>query len=89
MTTKSAKKPALPPLPADLDPVLVKAIEDAMRPYLGVLPASGLATMQDILIDALTTHPVAVEALAELKEQDPTGASGTRVRREDEGKEEP
>jgi len=84
MTKKSAKRPALPPLPADLDPIVVEAIEKAMRPYLGVLPASGLATMQDILIDALTTHPVAVEALAELKAQAPDGGSGTRAKREEE-----
>ena len=80
---KHAKKLA-PTLPADLDPILAKAVEDAMRPYLDILPASGLETMRDILVDALTTHPVAVDALAEIRRNEPpSGGSGTRVRRDD------
>jgi hypothetical protein len=62
--------------------VIDAAIEDAMRPYLGVLPPSGLKTMRDILEDALTTHHVAVEAIDELVGGKAPGQSGTREKHE-------
>jgi hypothetical protein len=66
-----------------------EAIEDAMRPYAGVLPASGLQIMRDILEDALATHPVAVEALDEMTGGKSPGQSGTRTKGEDDGEEPP
>jgi hypothetical protein len=60
--------------------ILEETIEEAMRPYVGVLPPEGLKTMRDILEDALTTHPVALEALAELEGQPAADRSGTRPR---------
>jgi|HubBroStandDraft_6_1064221.scaffolds.fasta_scaffold289296_2 hypothetical protein len=78
MSTKSHDLPSLRAEP--LDPIVEEAIERAMRPYVGVLPPSGLQSMRDALVDALTTHPVALEALAALKEQAPQGGSGTRRR---------
>jgi hypothetical protein len=63
--------------------MIEKTIEDAMRPYLGVLPPEGLKSMRDALEDALTTHPVAVEAFDAMERQAPKQRSGTRVRGED------
>ena len=53
------------PRPADepLDPIVEATIEQAMRPYLGVLPPAALQTMRELLVDALTTHPDAVAAV--------------------------
>lgn len=59
--------------------IVAASIEDAMRPYLGVLPAHALATMREILEDTMATHPVALEALDELDKPMPD-QSGTRVR---------
>jgi len=82
---RAPKKSAAPaPAKAPLDPIIEDAIERAMRPYLGVLPPEGLKTMRDILEDTLTTHPVAVEALAEMRGEPVVDKSGTRPRREDD-----
>lgn len=63
-----------------LDPSVEATIQRAMRPYLGVLPPAGLQTMRDALVEALTTHPVAVEATEALRKQAVAAGSGTRVR---------
>jgi hypothetical protein len=60
--------------------IIAQTIEDAMRPYLHVLPPEGLKSMRDALEDALTTHPAALEALAAMEEQLPVDRSGTRPR---------
>jgi hypothetical protein len=67
-------------VPASRDELIAKAIEDAMRPYLAVLPPYALKSMRDALEEALTTHPVAVEALDEMMEQAAKDGSGTRAR---------
>jgi hypothetical protein len=67
-----------------LDPIVEETIREAMRPYLGVLPPEGLKSMRDALVDALTTHPDALEALEAIKQGPPVGRSGTRPRGEDD-----
>jgi hypothetical protein len=77
----SATMSPTPPASAEpLDPIVEETIQRAMRPYLGVLPPAALRTMRDALVDALTTHPVAVEATAALRAQAEADGSGTRVR---------
>jgi hypothetical protein len=63
--------------------MIEEMIEEAMRPYLKVLPPEGLKSMRDAIEDALTTHPVGVEALDAMERQAPQQRSGTRVRGED------
>lgn len=76
---KQAKK--TPPAKRSREQIVADTIEDAMRPYLGVLPDYALATMREILEETLATHPVAVEALDDLeKEAAAVDKSGTRVR---------
>ena len=58
-----------------------------MRPYLGVLPPEGLATMREILEETMATHPVALDALAEMEGAQPRDRSGTRAK-DGEGEEE-
>jgi hypothetical protein len=65
--------------------IIAESIEDAMRPYLGVLPPEALQTMRDILEDTMATHPVATQALDELVGQPVPDRSGTRVREENGG----
>jgi len=74
---------ATPEVPKTRAEIIAETIDDAMRPYLGVLPPEGLKSMRDALEDALTTHPVAVEALDAIEQQAPRDRSGTRVRGED------
>lgn len=82
---RAPKKPAAPaPAKPPLDPIVEDTIERAMRPYLGVLPPEGLKTMREILEDTLTTHPVALEALTEMRGEPVVDKSGTRPRREGE-----
>ncbi len=71
------KVEAAPDAPRSRREIIEATIEEAMRPYLGVLPPEGLQTMRDILEDAMTTHPVALEALDQLAAQ-PPDRSGTR-----------
>jgi hypothetical protein len=89
---RAARKTAgqMPPLP-ELDPIVTAAIVRAMRPYLDVLPMEALEIMRDRLVDALTTHPVALDALAEMRQEPGAGQSGTRVKGTsgDEGDEDP
>jgi hypothetical protein len=74
---RAKTKPAAPKTRAE---VIEATIQDAMRPYLGVMPPEGLKTMRDILEDALTTHPVATEALDDIEKQAAEEASGTRTK---------
>jgi hypothetical protein len=68
------------PAPEPLDPIVEEVIQQAMLPYLGVLPPSGLESMRYALVDALTTHPDAIDALRAMREQPAADGSGTRVR---------
>jgi hypothetical protein len=81
-----------PPRPRGepLDPIVEETIRLAMEPYIGVLPPAGLQSMRDALEDALTTHPVALEALAALEKRPTVDRSGTRRRDdgEDDGEDE-
>jgi len=64
----------------NLDPIIEETIRRAMEPYIGVLPQPALAIMRETLIDALTTHPTALEALNALQERPVVDKSGTRTR---------
>jgi hypothetical protein len=76
---KASKK--TPPAKRTRQQMVNDTIEDAMRPYLGVLPDHALKTMRDILEDTMATHPVAVEAFDEMeREAAVADGSGTRVR---------
>lgn len=68
------------PTDEPLDPIVEATIQRAMRPYLGVLPPAALQTMRDTLVEALTMHPVAVEAVDALRKRAAADGSGTRVR---------
>jgi hypothetical protein len=77
-------RPEAPPeAPKTRAEMIEEMIEEAMRPYLKVLPPEGLKSMRDAIEDALTTHPVGVEALDAMERQAPQQRSGTRVRGED------
>jgi hypothetical protein len=64
------------------DRIVAESIEEAMRPYLGVLPEEALTSMRDILEEAMETHPVALEALDAIEARPAVDRSGTRVRRD-------
>lgn len=74
---------AAPEAPKSRAEIIEELIEETMRPYLDVLPPDGLKSMRDALEDALTTHPVALDALDAMEKQAPEDRSGTRVRGED------
>lgn len=72
--------PPLPDIPED-DPVLQAEVKRALGPYEKMLPPSVLKTMRETLIDALTTHPAGIRALAKLRkahEAAQISHSGTR-----------
>ena len=74
-----------PPKKQTREEIIAETIEDAMRPYLGVLPEHALRTMRDILEDTMTTHPVALEALDALDPSQPVDESHTRPREDKSG----
>jgi hypothetical protein len=83
-TIRKAAKKTTPEKPTR-EQIVAETIEEAMLPYLGVLPAHALATMRDILEDTMSTHPVALEALDAMDAPQPVGRSGTRVRDDGDG----
>jgi hypothetical protein len=83
MSTSRKDSPATPAERRPMtrrEKIVADAIEEAMRPYLGVLPEEGLATMRDILEEAMATHPVALDALAKMEADPATDRSHTRVK---------
>jgi hypothetical protein len=80
MSKKHKAPPKPPPTMTPRERIIAEAIEDAMRPYLGVLPPEGLATMRSILEETMATHPVVLDALAEMEGAPPRDRSGTRVK---------
>jgi hypothetical protein len=72
--------PPLPDIPED-DPVLQAELKRALGPYEKMLPPDILKSMREMLIDALTTHPVGMRALEKLRkahEAAQVSKSGTR-----------
>jgi hypothetical protein len=72
--------PPPPDIPED-DPVLQAEVKRALGPYEQMLSPEILKTMRETLIDALTTHPVGIRALAKLRkahEAAQASHSGTR-----------
>jgi hypothetical protein len=84
--TRKAPKKKKAPEKQTREQIVAELVEDAMRPYLAVLPPHALQTMRDILEDALTTHPVATSAIDEMLAAPVPDQSGTRVRDENGGK---
>jgi hypothetical protein len=86
-TPRKAAKKKTTPVKQTREQFVAETIEEAMRPYLGVLPPHALATMRDILEDAMATHPVALEALdaIDAEQEQKVDRSGTRVRDGGEG----
>jgi hypothetical protein len=82
MAAKRKKKPK--PKPQSREQIVAETIEEAMAPYLGVLPKEALETMRDILEEAMATHPVALAALDALDAQAAPDRSGTRARDHDD-----
>jgi hypothetical protein len=80
MSQSHKDKPAAEPRRKSRRELIDEAIEEAMRPYLRILPPAALATMREILEEANATHPVALEALDALEAGQEVDHSGTRVR---------
>lgn len=68
-----------PPKPP-LDPIVEAQIERSVSRYAALVPPEMLATMREILEDALTTHPVAVKLVDNLRERAAPDMSGTVVK---------
>jgi hypothetical protein len=68
-----------PPKPP-LDPIVEAQIERSVSRYAALVPPEMLATMRKILEDALTTHPVAVKLVDNLRERAVPDMSGTVVK---------
>ena len=59
-----------------LDPIVEAQIERSLARYVGLVPDAMMATMRDVLEDALTTHPVAVKLVDHLRERVAPDTSG-------------
>jgi hypothetical protein len=65
-----------PPKPP-MDPIVEAQIERSLSRYAGLVPPEMMATMREVLEDALTTHPVAVKLVDHLRERVAPDTSGT------------
>lgn len=61
------------------DPFIEAQIEESLKPYLGITPPAVLAAMRASLEAALTTHPVAVGLINQLRERAAPHVSGDAV----------
>ncbi len=64
------------PKPA-LDPIVEAQIERSLSRYAGLVTPEMMATLREVLEDALTTHPVALKLVDSLRERTAPDASGT------------
>lgn len=60
-----------------LDPIVEAQIERSLSRYAGLVTPEMMATLRDVLEDALTTHPVAQKLVDSLRERTVPDASGT------------
>jgi hypothetical protein len=65
---------------APKDPFIEAQIESSLRPYLGIAPPALLLAMRESLETALTTHPVAVGLLKQLRDRAAPQKSGDEPR---------
>lgn len=63
----SPPEDAYPDIPED-DPDLQAEVKRALGPYEKMLPPEVLQAMREMLIDALTTHPVGVRLMHKARE---------------------
>jgi hypothetical protein len=61
------------------DPFIEAQIESSLKPYLGIAPPAVLEAMRASLEAALTTHPVAVGLIKQLRDRAAPNASGEEV----------
>jgi hypothetical protein len=64
------------PKPA-LDPIVEAQIARSLSRYAGLVTPEMLATLREVLEDALTTHPVALKLVDSLRERAAPDVSGT------------
>ena len=64
-----------PPMPA-LDPIVEAQIARSLARYAGLVTPEMMATLREVLEDALTTHPVALKLVDSLRERAVPDASG-------------
>jgi hypothetical protein len=78
---------AYPDIPED-DPDLQAELKRALGPYERMLPPEILQTMREMLIDALTTHPVGVRLMEKARKakQAPSGTQSNGATEEPAGK---
>jgi hypothetical protein len=62
------------------DPTLAAEIERAVAPYRALFPAEAIATMEDILEHALTTHPVGAALLDRVRPRAAPDRSGSQAK---------
>lgn len=68
----------MPSLPKPvLDPIIEAQIERSLSRYAGLVTPEMMATLREVLEDALTTHPVALKLVDSLRERTVPEASGT------------
>jgi hypothetical protein len=61
------------------DPFIEAQIESSLRPYLSIAPPEVLIAMRASLEAALTTHPVAVGLIKQLRDHAAPNVSGEEV----------
>ena len=59
------------------DPIVEAQIERSLSRYAGLVTPEMMATLREVLEDALTTHPVALKLVDSLRERAAPDASGT------------
>lgn len=62
------------------DPILAAEIERAVAPYRALFPAEAIATIEDILEHALTTHPVGAALLDRMRPRAAPDRSGAQAK---------
>jgi hypothetical protein len=60
-----------------LDPIVEAQIARSLARYAGLVTPEMMATLREVLEDALTTHPVALKLVDSLRERAVPDASGT------------
>lgn len=72
------------PKPAP-DPIVEAQIERSLSRYAGLVTPEMMATLREVLEDALTTHPVALKLADSLRERAAPDASGVVPKSSAEG----
>jgi hypothetical protein len=70
------------------DPLIEEHVEHALAPYRGILPPEDLEGFREMLVLFYSAHPVAVEALDQLRTTPAVESSGKVLKRDDAALEE-